>query len=169
MCCYEDLFTCLFKKDFFFVVDPSKHNYQPRLFELSSATGKFTASEVLCPSRSEPKLCPFPFLQEDLYTAKQPGAEAKHSCYKTAQGNRNVRRFAREIRNEREREGRGRRDAFSINTPFPAFSSRTLLPLPATPLPLPPLPPQKTSFSKTQILIINSKIICRVVYRRRLL
>ncbi|XP_022790762.1 supervillin-like isoform X2 [Stylophora pistillata] len=53
--------------------DPSKHNYQPRLFELSSATGKFTASEVLCPSRSEPKLCPFPFLQEDLYTAKQPG------------------------------------------------------------------------------------------------
>ncbi|XP_078345017.1 uncharacterized protein LOC144630533 isoform X1 [Oculina patagonica] len=53
--------------------DPSKHNYQPRLFELSSATGTFTSSEVLCPARSEPKLCPFPFLQEDLYTAKQPG------------------------------------------------------------------------------------------------
>ena len=137
MCCYEDLFTCLFKKDFFFVVDPSKHNYQPRLFELSSATGKFTASEVLCPSRSEPKLCPFPFLQEDLYTAKQPGAEAKHSCYKTARGNRNVRRFARGIRNEKER-GRGRRDAFSINTPFPAFSSRTLLP--CYPYLLPPSP-----------------------------
>ena len=136
-------------KDFFFVVDPSKHNYQPRLFELSSATGKFTASEVLCPSRSEPKLCPFPFLQEDLYTAKQPGAEAKHSCYKTAQGNRNVRRFARGIRNEREREGRGRRDAFSINTPFPAFSSRTLLPcypslLP--PSPSPPYPPRRQVF-----------------------
>ena len=127
MCCYEDLFTCLFKKDFFFVVDPSKHNYQPRLFELSSATGKFTASEVLCPSRSEPKLCPFPFLQEDLYTAKQPGAQAKHSCYKTAQGNRNVRRFARGIRNEWE------------------------------------------SFLRHRFLIINSKIICRVVYRRRLL
>ena len=136
---------------FFFVVDPSKHNYQPRLFELSSATGKFTASEVLCPSRSEPKLCPFPFLQEDLYTAKQPGAEAEHSCYKTAQGNRNVGRFAPGIRNEwgREREGergRGKRDAFSINSPFPAFSSRTLLPC----YPSPP-PPQKTSFSKTQI------------------
>lgn len=112
---------------FFFVVDPSKHNYQPRLFELSSATGKFTASEVLCPSRSEPKLCPFPFLQEDLYTAKQPGAEAKHSCYKTAQGNRNVRRFARGIRNEWE------------------------------------------NFLRHRFLIINSKIICRVVYRRRLL
>ena len=144
------------RKIFFFVVDPSKHNYQPRLFELSSATGKFTASEVLCPSRSEPKLCPFPFLQEDLYTAKQPGAEAKHSCYKTAQGNRNVRRFARGIRNERERErerGRGRRDAFSINTPFPAFSSRTLLPCYPSLLSLSPfpLPPQKTSFSKTQI------------------
>ena len=152
MCCYEDLFTCLFKKDFFFVVDPSKHNYQPRLFELSSATGKFTASEVLCPSRSEPKLCPFPFLQEDLYTAKQPGAEAKHSCYKTAQGNRNVRRFARGIRNERERErererGRGRRDAFSINTlpsRLPCYPSLLSL----SPF---PLPPQKTSFSKTQI------------------
>lgn len=150
MCCYEDLFTCLFKKDFFFVVDPSKHNYQPRLFELSSATGKFTASEVLCPSRSEPKLCPFPFLQEDLYTAKQPGAEAKHSCYKTARGNRNVRRFARGIRNEKER-GRGRRDAFSINTPFPAFSSRTLLPcypslLPPSPSPSPPSPPRRQVF-----------------------
>ena len=114
MCCYEDLFTCLFKKDFFFVVDPSKHNYQPRLFELSSATGKFTASEVLCPSRSEPKLCPFPFLQEDLYTAKQPGAEAKHSCYKTAQGNRNVRRFARGIRNERERERERQRETIRL-------------------------------------------------------
>ena len=152
---------------FFFVVDPSKHNYQPRLFELSSATGKFTASEVLCPSRSEPKLCPFPFLQEDLYTAKQPGAEAKHSCYKTAQGNRNVRRFARGIRNERER-GRGRRDAFSINTPFPAFSSRTLLPC-YPPSPSPPSPLRRQVFLRHRFLIINSKIICRVVYRRRLL
>lgn len=54
--------------------DPSKHNYQPRLFELSSATGKFISSEVLCPSRlPEPKLCPFPFIQEDLYSDKQPG------------------------------------------------------------------------------------------------
>ena len=104
----------------------------------------------MCPSRSEPKLCPFPFLQEDLYTAKQPGGEVEHSCYKTAQGNRNVGRFAPGIRNEwgrereRERErGRGKRDAFSINTPFPAFSSRTLLPcypylLSLSPFPLPP-------------------------------
>ena len=61
---------------FFCFLDPSKHNYQPRLFELSSATGKFNSSEVLCPSRSEPKLCPFPFIQEDLYTAKQPGTDS---------------------------------------------------------------------------------------------
>ena len=101
----------VYLRKIFFVVDPSKHNYQPRLFELSSATGKFTASEVLCPSRSEPKLCPFPFLQEDLYAAKQPGAEAEHSCHKTAQGNRNVGRFAPGIRNEwkRERERETRR------------------------------------------------------------
>ena len=144
MCCYEDLFTCLFKKDFFFVVDPSKHNYQPRLFELSSATGKFTASEVLCPSRSEPKLCPFPFLQEDLYTAKQPGAEAKHSCYKTAQGNRNVRRFARGIRNERGREREREREAEGDETPFPlTLPSRPFPPAPCYPATPPcyPSPP----------------------------
>ncbi|XP_031559748.1 supervillin-like isoform X2 [Actinia tenebrosa] len=54
------------------VNDPSSHHFTPRLFELSSATGKFLFSEVLCPSRFEGKVCQFPFLQEDLYGAKQP-------------------------------------------------------------------------------------------------
>ncbi|XP_067018746.1 uncharacterized protein [Acropora muricata] len=71
----QDFWKAIGGKKYYYSLanDPSKHNYQPRLFELSSATGKFISSEVLCPSRSEPKLCPFPFIQEDLYTAKQPG------------------------------------------------------------------------------------------------
>ncbi|XP_032218251.1 supervillin isoform X2 [Nematostella vectensis] len=53
--------------------DPSPHQFTPRLYELSSATGKFMANEVLCPSRLEGKVCQFPFLQDDMYSAKQPG------------------------------------------------------------------------------------------------
>jgi supervillin len=44
-----------------------------RLFHLSSTTGKFTAEEVLCPSRAQDGNCVFPFLQSDIYSARQPG------------------------------------------------------------------------------------------------
>ena len=44
-----------------------------RLFQLSSATGKFTAQEVLCPSRASDGSCTFPFLQSDIYSVQQPG------------------------------------------------------------------------------------------------
>ena len=58
--------------------EPAKHNYVPRLFELSSTSGTFRPNEILCPSRSENKICAFPFLQEDLYTANQPGNHANN-------------------------------------------------------------------------------------------
>ena len=46
--------------------------YTPRMWQLTSATGEFTANEVLCPSRSQ-EVEAFPFLQTDLYTVEQPG------------------------------------------------------------------------------------------------
>ncbi|XP_049320909.1 supervillin a isoform X4 [Astyanax mexicanus] len=52
--------------------DLGKFNFTPRLNQLSSASGEFTAVEFNCPFR-EPKLVnSMPFHQEDLYTAAQP-------------------------------------------------------------------------------------------------
>uniref|UniRef100_A0A3B1IQS7 Supervillin a n=1 Tax=Astyanax mexicanus TaxID=7994 RepID=A0A3B1IQS7_ASTMX len=52
--------------------DLGKFNFTPRLYQLSSASGEFTAVEFNCPFR-EPKLVnSMPFHQEDLYTAAQP-------------------------------------------------------------------------------------------------
>lgn len=44
----------------------------PRMFHMSSISGVFAFTEVLCPHRSE-NVTPFPFLQSELYSASQPG------------------------------------------------------------------------------------------------
>ena len=52
--------------------ESKSHNYTPRLFELSSATGEFMANEVLFSARSN-EIEAFPFQQSDLYSTVQPG------------------------------------------------------------------------------------------------
>ena len=52
--------------------ESKSHNFTPRLFELSSATGEFTANEVLFSARSN-EVEAYPFQQSDLYSAIQPG------------------------------------------------------------------------------------------------
>ncbi|XP_019766886.2 uncharacterized protein LOC109542202 isoform X2 [Dendroctonus ponderosae] len=47
-------------------------DFTPRLFKMSSITGDFTASEILCPHRSQHS-SPYPFVQYELYSASQPG------------------------------------------------------------------------------------------------
>ncbi|KAL5456970.1 hypothetical protein EMCRGX_G034199 [Ephydatia muelleri] len=51
--------------------DPQPHDFTPRLYELTSTTGEFTASEVLYAGRNN---CTdaFPFLQDDIYGVVQP-------------------------------------------------------------------------------------------------
>ena len=51
------------------------HDYTPRLFELTSTTGEFIATEVLYPARDSATVA-FPFQQTDLYSAIQPGGES---------------------------------------------------------------------------------------------
>lgn len=53
--------------------DPGRFNFTPRLYQLSSSSGQFTAVEFLYPARDPKKVNSMPFLQEDLYTASQPG------------------------------------------------------------------------------------------------
>lgn len=48
------------------------YDHTARLFRLSSVTGNFKATEVLCPHRSEHS-SPYPFVQNELYSANQPG------------------------------------------------------------------------------------------------
>jgi len=55
-----------------FLSDVKKYEFTPRMFELSSVTQQFLATEVLHPCRSSDTLV-FPFLQSDLYQASQPG------------------------------------------------------------------------------------------------
>ncbi|XP_036428390.1 supervillin a isoform X4 [Colossoma macropomum] len=52
--------------------DLGKFNFTPRLYQLSSASGEFTAVEFICPSREPNLVNSMPFHQEDLYTAAQP-------------------------------------------------------------------------------------------------
>uniref|UniRef100_A0AAY4ATW9 HP domain-containing protein n=1 Tax=Denticeps clupeoides TaxID=299321 RepID=A0AAY4ATW9_9TELE len=52
--------------------DPGKFNFTPRLFQLSSSSGDFTAIEFFYPSRVPNLVSSLPFLQEDLYSASQP-------------------------------------------------------------------------------------------------
>lgn len=53
-----------------------KLDVSPRLFHMSSVSGSFKATEILCPHRSE-KVTPFPFLQKELYSVSQPGKSKK--------------------------------------------------------------------------------------------
>ncbi|OXB62292.1 hypothetical protein ASZ78_013052 [Callipepla squamata] len=57
--------------------DPGKFNFTPRLFSLSSSSGEFSATEYVYPSRDPTVINSMPFLQEDLYTAPQPGKNVK--------------------------------------------------------------------------------------------
>lgn len=59
--------------NFLFFQDPGKFNFTPRLFSLSSSSGEFAATEFVYPSRDPAVINSMPFLQEDLYTAPQPG------------------------------------------------------------------------------------------------
>nr|XP_046263206.1 supervillin-like isoform X4 [Scatophagus argus] len=52
--------------------DPGKFNFTPRLFQLSSTSGEFVATEFFHPSRAPDLVSSLPFLQEDLYNAAQP-------------------------------------------------------------------------------------------------
>jgi len=62
---------------FLYPTDVKKYEFTPRLFELSSITQQFLATEVLHPCRSSDVLA-FPFLQSDLYHASQPGELSSH-------------------------------------------------------------------------------------------
>ncbi|KAM8849811.1 supervillin isoform 11-T12 [Spinachia spinachia] len=53
--------------------DPGNFHFTPRLFQLSSTSGDFVASESFHPSRAPGLVSSLPFLQEDLYnTPQQP-------------------------------------------------------------------------------------------------
>ncbi|XP_008297836.1 supervillin isoform X3 [Stegastes partitus] len=52
--------------------DPGKFNFTPRLFQLSSTSGDFVATEFFHPSRAPDLVSSLPFLQEELYNAPQP-------------------------------------------------------------------------------------------------
>ncbi|XP_017266435.1 supervillin-like isoform X4 [Kryptolebias marmoratus] len=52
--------------------DPGKFNFTPRLFQLTSSSGEFVATEFFHPSRAPDVVSSLPFLQEDLYNAPQP-------------------------------------------------------------------------------------------------
>uniref|UniRef100_A0A8D3DNG1 HP domain-containing protein n=1 Tax=Scophthalmus maximus TaxID=52904 RepID=A0A8D3DNG1_SCOMX len=52
--------------------DTGKFNFTPRLFQLSSTSGEFVASEFFHLSRAADLVSSLPFLQEDLYNAAQP-------------------------------------------------------------------------------------------------
>lgn len=68
----NNLFQCFYFYLSLFV-DPGKFNFTPRLFQLSSSSGEFVAQEFFNPSRAADLVCSLPFLQEDLYSAPQPG------------------------------------------------------------------------------------------------
>uniref|UniRef100_A0A3Q3R242 HP domain-containing protein n=1 Tax=Monopterus albus TaxID=43700 RepID=A0A3Q3R242_MONAL len=52
--------------------DPGKFNFTPRLFQLSSTSGDFVATEFFHLSGAPDLVSSLPFLQEDLYNAPQP-------------------------------------------------------------------------------------------------
>ncbi|XP_045066456.1 supervillin isoform X5 [Coregonus clupeaformis] len=55
------------------IQDPGKFNFTPRLYQLSSTSGEFVAVEFFYPARVTEAVNSLPFLQEDLYSASQPG------------------------------------------------------------------------------------------------
>lgn len=48
-------------------------DHTPKLYHLSSISTKFRATEILCSYRVADLTTPFPFSQDDLYQANQPG------------------------------------------------------------------------------------------------
>ncbi|XP_077955900.1 supervillin isoform X22 [Gasterosteus aculeatus] len=54
--------------------DPGNFHFTPRLFQLSSTSGDFVASEFFHPSGAPGLVSSLPFLQEDLYNAPQQPA-----------------------------------------------------------------------------------------------
>lgn len=52
--------------------DPGKYTFTPRLFHLSTSSGRFKAEELQSPSRLPGVIMAMPFTQEPLYSAPQP-------------------------------------------------------------------------------------------------
>ncbi|XP_061568583.1 supervillin [Cololabis saira] len=52
--------------------DPGKYNFTPRLFHLSSSSGRFQSEELRSPTRLAGLVMAMPFLQETLYSVPQP-------------------------------------------------------------------------------------------------
>ena len=63
--------------------DPGNFNFTPRLFILSSSSGDFSATEFMYPARDPSVVNSMPFLQDDLYSAPQPGTppRGQRSCW----------------------------------------------------------------------------------------
>ena len=52
--------------------DSNTYDFTMRVFQMNSSSGKFESTEVLNPARSS-AVCPFPVLQQHLYSSMQPG------------------------------------------------------------------------------------------------
>ena len=52
--------------------DSKPYDFTIRAFQMNSSSGNFEATELLNPARSQ-VACPFPLLQQQLYSAMQPG------------------------------------------------------------------------------------------------
>jgi supervillin len=60
------------REDYVSLLDSDlEYDYTMRLFHLSSVSGTFEATEIVCPHKSEYS-SPYPFLQTELYSASQP-------------------------------------------------------------------------------------------------
>lgn len=61
------------RESYFSLLDcDDSFDYTIKLYKLSSVTGNFVSTEILCPHRSEHS-SPYPFVQSELYSARQPG------------------------------------------------------------------------------------------------
>ncbi|XP_033913426.3 supervillin-like isoform X2 [Acipenser ruthenus] len=52
--------------------DPGKYNFSPRLFRMSGSSGEFIVEEQLSPAWVSNTVMAMPFLQDNLYSTKQP-------------------------------------------------------------------------------------------------
>lgn len=52
--------------------DPGKYNFTPRLFRMSGSSGEFIVEEQLSPAWVSNTVMAMPFLQDNLYSTKQP-------------------------------------------------------------------------------------------------
>lgn len=60
--------------------DKEVYDTTPSLFTLTSNSGTFCATPIWSPCRHTDIVTAYPFLQEDLYSASQPGLLANSSC-----------------------------------------------------------------------------------------